>query len=135
MTFLDPKLTITASNISLTERKITRFSRFTDGWSYGRGEAFSGQAIENALIIARKFNSYGFLETNALPGESGEIMITAYTKECCCEIIAYANMQYDFILEKNDNEIERKETIDFETLVELILNFKVIATCRPVHLY
>ena len=109
---------------TITEKKIKRFSNYDDGWSYGRGLKFTSEVIEQSINTVKMFQLYGFIETNAFPGEGGEIMITAYKNDYCCEIIAYQDDRYDFIIEKDGDEIKRFEKIDAEMVRKNIKEFR-----------
>lgn len=126
----DSKPFVYISKTSITEKKINSFSKFTNGWSYGRGIQFSEDVIASASRVLKLLHNYGFIETDAFPGEDGEIMITAYKNEFCCEIITYQNGKYDFIVEKNNDEIIISETIYFSKLNKLIEGFRGLTTCN-----
>ena len=125
---------ITAPEQSLTERKIKSFSKYTSNWSYGRGIEFSQGTILYALRIVNLFRDYGFNETDAFPGEDGEIMITAYKGDYCCEITAYNEHMNDFIIEEGDSEILREEKINFSNLNTLVKKYRDITTCSSLEL-
>lgn len=130
-----PFSTIYASQTSkllgdlVTESKIKSFSRMGSGWCHGRGVPFSDDVIADAIKINDRINSLGFYETDAFPGESGEVMVTIYRDNYYCEVIVYENEIYDFVVDLDDQEIEREENVNFETLAQLLKKFRDDAVC------
>lgn len=109
---------------TITERKIKQFANYHDGWSFGRGLKFTNKVIEKSIEVFKMFHSYGFIETNAFPGENGEIMITAYKNNYCCEVVAYQDGSYDFIIEKDDEEVKCVDKANADLIKQNIKEFR-----------
>lgn len=115
--------------LSVTERKILEFQDLDDGWAYGNGIKFTEKIIDDAIKTHDSIINYGFLETDAFPGEGGEILITVYADELYCEVFVYKNNKYDFIIEEHDEEILRKEKIDLDVLIDELKKFRNDLLC------
>ncbi len=69
-----------------TDGKIMSFERLPLGWHYGKGGPASPHMVRRARGILSLFGTIGFMETDAFPGISGEIMVTAYRGKHCVEV-------------------------------------------------
>lgn len=87
-----------AANLA-TRDKIAAFANLPDGWHYGSGTRPSDATIRRALEVHDVLLSLGFAATEAFPGPNGEIVVTAYEREHCLEIVAESDGSVSIIYE------------------------------------
>jgi hypothetical protein len=75
-----------SSPLTNAEAKIRSFAKLPSGWHYGSGQPATLAMIAIALKWLRDLALLGFHESEAFPGEAGEIMITAYLGDHCIEL-------------------------------------------------
>lgn len=61
-----------------TKEKIDSFARLPKGWHYGKGEPIGLETRLLASDLQGRLLRAGFMQTDAFPGEDGEIQLTAY---------------------------------------------------------
>jgi hypothetical protein len=103
---------IFASYFHPTKEKILSFGKLTDGWNYGEGAPIAGNILEEGIKLIDVLNENDFRVTDAFPGLSGELRITAY----------YDSYYIEFTFEDVDNILFSLE-LDGEQLKEEKLNF------------
>lgn len=87
-----------------TIAKIQSFAKLPSGWHYGQGGSPSRQAISDAVVWSNILTGLGFSRTDAFPGASGEILITAYHGAHQIDIIVEADLTISLTHEYNDEE-------------------------------
>jgi hypothetical protein len=78
--------TLHSSSLTSTEAKIRSFAKLPPGWHYGSGQPATFAMIAIALEWLHALAPLGFYESDAFPGEAGQIMITAYRGDHCIEL-------------------------------------------------
>lgn len=68
------------SNFYLTRKKLRHFTQLPAGWHYGEGGPITDQSLGLALAILDKLALMGFDETDAFPGENGDVQVVAYDR-------------------------------------------------------
>ena len=59
-------------------RKLAYFASLNDGWSYGKGDAFSQATIQTIQNISACALTHGIDEQDCSPGLSGQILLVLY---------------------------------------------------------
>src|ERR1700683_2990257 len=89
-----------------TSEKILDFADIEDGWHFGEGAAISKKAIRDASRLYDTLIEYGFYETDAFPGLSGEVRVTAYWGDCYFEFTRERDGTWSFIEELGGVEVD-----------------------------
>lgn len=71
------------------EEKIKSYAELESGWNFGAGAPFEDDTIRRALQVERNLRNRGF-ETDAFPGDDGEISVCYYWAEC----MDYGSVEY-----------------------------------------
>lgn len=103
-----------------TTKKINGFRTLPKGWHRGSGRQIGAGVLEAALEFHALLLSNFFVETDAFPGLSGEIQITAYYGNDCFEFTVEADQKWTFVHQKDSVEIEDVEDLTFEAAKKLI---------------
>ena len=91
-----------------TAQKIDSFRHFPKGWHYGEGEPALEIAARIAEHILWEFAKGGASDTEAFPGTSGEVMVTAYIGSHYLEAIAESDGSVSLAYELDDVELFAK---------------------------
>lgn len=97
-----------------TQKKIWSFKSLTKGWHYGEGVPFTKDLLERAIALNQDALNFGFFETDAFPGISGEIMLVIYHENQDLEFTIETNGQITFVHEIDGEEILYEESLSFE---------------------
>jgi len=103
-----------------TEQKILNFADMRDGWNYGEGEPIDAAAILEACLLHSKLLTCGFYETDAFPGLSGEVQVTAYWKDDYFEFTREKEGEWSFIHERLDEIIEETYSLNTPQLESIV---------------
>lgn len=107
-----------------TIKKIEGFRELKEGWNFGEGEPFNDNIIDQAKFINKEIIEYGFLETDAFPGSSGEIMVTLYYDDKYLEFTVEPDCTITFAKEKDKEIIEYKEGFTTDKALEKVKIFR-----------
>jgi hypothetical protein len=107
-----------------TTRKIRSFANLKDGWHFGEGSLISEEAIFDALFLHVQILMAGFTETDAFPGLSGEIQVTAYWNENYFEFTREPDGRWTFIHENSDEEKESGSNLSREYATTIAANLR-----------
>lgn len=110
--------------INPTELKIKGFAGLPLGWNFGRGTGISPPIIENALKINKTAIDMAFYETDAFPGDNGEIMVTIYYQEYYLEFTIESDGEIIFYQELKDEEIKYRENLTLNDILKIITQFR-----------
>lgn len=99
-----------------TAEKILSFEMLPTGWYFGEGVPPSPKAIEFAIKINEKAALLQ-LQTDAFPGQNGEVQISVYSCDDYLEFIIDAEGLITFVYEKNDQEQEYLENLTLEEAI------------------
>lgn len=111
----------------VTKGKITSFLTLPVGWNYGYGKPVTRILAKEVLSFHVLLESFGIEETDAFPGEDGEILLRAYTNEYCASFMFNPDGTVDISFEDRDIEIYSKENASRAEMLSLAL--KVAAKC------
>lgn len=112
---------------SETARKIASFLALPAGWNYGHGKSPSHELAGRVLDLHALLNGLGLRETDAFPGDDGEILLRAYAGERCAGFLFNPDGSIDLSLENGDLEEFSKEGASTSEAFSLAL--KVAAEC------
>jgi hypothetical protein len=107
-----------------TARKIRSFASLADGWHFGEGLPVSKEAIFDALFLHIQILMAGFTETDAFPGLSGEIQVTAYWNEDYFEFTRESDGTWTFIHENSDEEKDTGSNLSLEYATKIAANLR-----------
>lgn len=100
-------------------KKIQFFSELKAGWHHGEGAEFSKDQINGASKVAGFVFALAGEEMDAFPGLDGEIMVTAYSKNMCFEVIVIDEDHFTLLVEDEDgSELYEAECESFHELNE-----------------
>jgi hypothetical protein len=88
-----------------TATKIQSFSKLPAGWHYGQGTAPIKQVIDAAIALNNSLNGLGLFWTDAFPGASGEILVTAYYGAHQIDLIVETDLTVSLTYEHNEQEL------------------------------
>ncbi len=80
--------------------KIAYFGTLPARWEGTRSVQFTPVAVRAATDWARRLPVFGFIKTDAFPGESGEIMVTGYKEGVCLEVVVEPDGSYSINTER-----------------------------------
>lgn len=103
-----------------TESKIWSFRRLRNGWHCGEGSEFSERELLEAIKLHSEIVGVGILKTNAFPGLSGEVRVTAYQEDSYAEFTLEKNGLWTFSLEKGEEEKDRKEFLSSDQIISIV---------------
>lgn len=83
-----------------TDRKIASFGQYRHGWCYGRGVPFAEEIVNAAKWLNKVAVESGYFETDAFPGENGEIQLSIYGQQ---------DNYLEFTIEPNGKVIYERE--------------------------
>jgi hypothetical protein len=106
-----------------TRRKIKGFMHFDEGWSYGYGEKFNLQVVEEALALHTELIRIGISKTDAFPGLSGEVMVTGYYHNHYLEFIVEPDLTITFTHEVGDDEVFYQEGLSTQQAITHLREF------------
>lgn len=107
-----------------TEKKINSFRELKKGWHYGEGNAPGSLTLLHAIELHKAALNQGFIETDAFPGISGEVMLTIYHRNHYLEFTIEPSGHITFCYEKNNEEICYKEGLSLEDAKGKILELR-----------
>lgn len=110
-----------------TKGKIASFVALPNGWNYGCGKPATPALAKEALAFHTFLERLGIEETDAFPGEEGEILLRAYTDEYCASFTFNANSTIDLSFERGDVEVYCRETASRAEMLSLAI--KVAEKC------
>lgn len=110
-----------------TARKIASFLALPTGWNYGHGKPPGRDLVGRVLDLHTLLNALGLRETDAFPGDDGEILLRAYAGDRCAGFLFNPDGSIDLSLEDGDLEEFSKEGVDASDVFSLAL--KVAAEC------
>ena len=106
-----------------TIQRIRSFANLAVGWHYGQGNPPSADAIDRAISLVNFAQREGFHKTDAFPGIEGSILTTVYYYTFTLEFEVRPDGLVDYILEKNDAEIDEEEGLTDEAARGKIASF------------
>lgn len=106
----------------LTAQKIIGFSRYPEGWRYGRGATPSRQAIATALEINYEAALAGF-ETDGFLGEDKEIRVTIYHGDHYLQFTIDDEGLIECVRENGRVEVARKDALSREDALTELYSF------------
>lgn len=109
-------------NFDNTGQKIRDFQKFETGWHYKEGLPFSQNAISEALDLHFQILTAGFNETDAFPGLSGEIQVTAYWEDDYFEFTREANGLWTFVHEHVDDRLCKEKGLSLGGVIDIAVN-------------
>ena len=106
------------------QQKIRGFARFEPGWHYGEGVRFDKARLNKAICLNDEAIRRGFVQTDAFPGVSGEVMITIYHGRHYLEFSIEPDDTVVFVYEFDDEEVTYEEGLDFDAALAKIEAFR-----------
>jgi hypothetical protein len=100
---------------SATEAKLASFSALPNGWHYGGGQAIRMDVISRAQRMLGIFAEFNIRKTDAFPGASGEVMLTAYTDHDYYELVFAPSGEISLLREVNRVEDFSQAGLDENT--------------------
>ena len=113
---------VKAFSLNRAEKKIRGFQEYGSGWHFGEGNAFDDKAIQEALALNAELLGAYFLRTDAFPGLSGEIQVTAYLGDDCFEFTRETDGTWAFVHERLDEDIACAEDLSFDEVKIIAAN-------------
>lgn len=108
------------NSLNNTLNKIINFANLEKGWNFGNGDSFDGEIIRASIIISSQMKSCGFFQTDAFPGNNGEIMLTIYDKDKYFEFILKSKNDISYTYEVNDTIKEEENKLSLAQVLTLI---------------
>jgi hypothetical protein len=94
-----------------TIKKIKEFGAFEAGWSGEEGEAFSKSQIDRALSVHELMQQNGYSATDAFPGLTGEIAVTAYKDNYFLQFVVEKQGQASILVKAGTATLAREYRI------------------------
>lgn len=98
-----------ARQLNFTAAKIRAFADLQPGWHFGSGRGPSPEAISGALFLNGALVQSGIVNTNAFPGVSGEVQVSAYSGDSYIELIVNPDLSIDAHFEIGGVEVDSAE--------------------------
>jgi hypothetical protein len=117
-----------------TEEKILNFANLESGWHLGEGVPIDARAMCEACSLNALLLTQGFFETDAFPGLSGEVQLTADFNNDYFEFTREPNGEWSFIHEHSDDVITESYALNL-TEVENIAGGLHERICNTSDLY
>jgi hypothetical protein len=108
---------------SETENKILDFGRLPEGWHYGGGGPISRRIIVLALKLHEAAVELGLNDSDAFPGEHGELMVSFYHKNHSLEFIIEPDCSITFYHEINDEDVDSANNLTIENAIAILTKF------------
>lgn len=120
------------------EEYIRSFSKLPEGWSFGEGNAPSGEAIHRALEVYKLGKSFGLMG-NAFPVGDGEIEISFSYQDHFIDILITGQntLEYTYEIGIGDEyrEIEHIENISFDNVESKLRALEEMMPCDSLEYF
>ena len=103
-----------------TLEKLLRFKVLPTGWYFGRGEAISQVATENATAILGYGHGCGFPASDVFPGAEGEVMVTFYQNSHYIEVTIESPNLFEVVYEVDDDERSSRTCANVAEVFQLL---------------
>ena len=107
-----------------TIKKIKGFKKLKDGWNFGSGKAFNYYIIQYTINFHNNCLKQFAFETDAFPGEDGDIMVSFYYKDHILDFWIKNKDDIEFTHKCNDQKIENMKSINYNKTLKIIEQFR-----------
>jgi len=103
-----------------TEQKILDFAKLKEGWHLGEGDQIDAAGMCEACSLNSLLLMSGFPETDAFPGFSGEVQVTAYWEKDYFEFTRERNGEWSFIHEHSNDIIDEIPSLTYKEIENIV---------------
>lgn len=112
------------------KEQLLSYSLFKNGWNFGEGVVFDDKIINLAIDLSNVLiQKFGEKRVKPFPGSNGEILIRLYFPKDYYEFIIESDKTITFIYEKNNKEIEYKDNLSYDEIIDIINNTSKEGDC------